>query len=489
MIRGPRYMTYRTKLFTLLIGLVVISNGLLAGANYFECKAALENEIHRKARSIAATAAALLDPELVRTIRRRDDETSPAYAKLQGELRKVRELNRRKDTWLQDIFILMPASQDPRIVEYAVDAEENFAYSHHPGDVYMRDGQPVRIGLEGIEKLAERLDEYQAGYRSSFASIRDGSGALVAMVGVITVATPYSTLLGLGPATLIPLTITIALAIGSASLLLRAVTRPLDSLRQLIDAVGKEDFSAVASATPPMTGEFARVADSVKAIDAGLRERDTVKRAFSGYISRQVLDAILAKGELSALKGERRRVTVLFADIRGFTAMAEAMRPEDVVQLLSEFFDRMVEVTLRHQGTIDKFLGDGMMVIFGAPLDDPYQEEHAVSAACEMQRGLRALCVKWQAEGRASLKMGVGINSGPAIVGNIGSAEHMEYTAIGDTVNLAARLESATKELGLEIVVSEHTYSAVRPLFRWKSAGEITLRGRSEPVRAYTVEV
>jgi len=482
-------MTFRTKVFTLLIGLMVISNGLLAGANYLECKSTLEMEIHRKSRSIAATAAALLDPELVRTIRRRDDETTPAYAKLQSELRKVRDLNRRKDTWLQNIFILMPASQDPRVVEYAVDAEENFEYSHHPGDIYIRDGQPVSIGLEGIEKLAERLHDYQAGYRSSFASIRDESGALVAMVGVTTTATPYSTIFRLGPSTLIPLIITIALAIGFSSLLLQAVTRPLHSLRQLIDAVGRGDFSAVTSANAPMTGEFARVADSVKAMAAGLQERDTVKRAFSGYISRQVLDAIIAKGELPALKGERRRITVLFADIRGFTAMAETMRPEEVVQLLDEFFDHMVEVILRYQGTIDKFLGDGMMVIFGAPLDDPDQEEHAVAAACEMQRELHALCAKWQTEGRAALKMGVGINSGPAIVGNIGSAEHMEYTAIGDTVNLAARLESATKELGLEIVISEHTYSAVRPLFRWKSAGEITLRGRSEPVRAYTVEV
>lgn len=482
-------MTYRRKLFTLLIGLVVISNGLLAGADYLECKSALEMEIHRKSRSIAATAAALLDPELVRTVRRRSDETTPAYAKLQSELRKVRDLNRRKDTWLQSIFILMPASQDPRVVEYAVDAEEKFEYVHHPGDIYMRDGQPVRIGLEGIEKLAERLHDYQAGYRSSFAPIRDESGALVAIVGVTTVATAYSTILRLVPSTLILLTITTALAIGLATLLLRAVTRPLDSLRQLIEAVDKEDFTLAASANPLLTGEFARVADSIRAMAAGLRERDTVKRAFSGYISRQVLDAIVAKGELPALKGERRRVTVLFSDIRGFTAMAEAMSPEDVVQLLGEFFDRMVEVILRHQGTIDKFLGDGMMVIFGAPLDDPYQEEHAVTAACQMQQELHALCAKWQAEGRATFKMGVGINSGAAVVGNIGTAQHMEYTAIGDAVNLAARLESATKDLGLEIVVSEQTYSAVRPLFRWKSAGEITLRGRSEPVRAYTVEV
>jgi len=161
---------------------------------------------------------------------------------------------------------------------------------------------------------------------------------------------------------------------------------------------------------------------------------------------------------------------------------------EEVVQLLSEFFDRMVDVILRHDGTIDKFLGDGMMVLFGAPLDDPYQEEHAVLAAVEMQKELRALCTKWEAEGRRTMKMGIGINSGTAVVGNIGSAERMEYTAIGDTVNLAARLESATKELGVDIIVSEQTYGAIRPLFQWKPAGAVTVRGRSEPVHAYAVE-
>ena len=192
--------------------------------------------------------------------------------------------------------------------------------------------------------------------------------------------------------------------------------------------------------------------------------------------------------KVSVLKGERRRITVLFSDIRGFTTIAEVMRPEAVVRLLGEYFERMVEVVMRHQGTIDKFLGDGMMVIFGAPLDDAYQEEHAVAAAIEMQRELSTLSTKWQAEGRPTIRMGIGINSGAAIVGNIGSDQRMEYTAIGDTVNLASRLESASKELNVEIVVSEQTYDAVRPLFRWKSVGEVTVRGRVEPVRAYSVE-
>jgi len=481
-------MTYRAKLLVSLASLVIISNGLLAGAEYIECKSTLEAEIHRKSRSIAATAAALLDPEIVNTISRRDDENTPAYAKLQSELRKLRDANRRADTWLERIFILMPAHQDPRIVEYAVDAEERFEYAHHPGDIYLREGHPVNIGLEGIRQLAERLKDFQAGYRSAFAPIRNSSGHLIALVGVTTIPARYSLMYGLAPSIGAACGIALALTILLAVVLVGAVNRPLEALRKLIQAVGSGDFTVASSPTPSLTGEFARVADSIRAMAQGLRERDTIKRAFSGYISRQVLDAIIAKGELPALRGERRRITVLFADIRGFTAMAETMAPEEVVQLLGEFFDRMVEVSMRHQGTIDKFLGDGMMVIFGAPLDDAYQEQHAVTAACEMQKELHALCAKWQAEGRATLKMGVGVNSGAAIVGNIGTAEHMEYTAIGDTVNLAARLESATKDLGLEIIVSEHTYSAVRPLFRWKSAGEINLRGRSEPIRAYTIE-
>jgi adenylate cyclase len=272
-----------------------------------------------------------------------------------------------------------------------------------------------------------------------------------------------------------------------AAVLARSVTRPLETLREQIELIGKGDFGAV-EVPARMSGAFKKMAVSIAAMAKGLRERDTIKRAFSGYISRQVLETIMEKGELPALKGERRRITVLFADIRGFTAISESMTPEDVVEMLSEFFDRMVEVLMRHQGTIDKFLGDGMMVIFGAPLDDPYQEQHAVLAAVEMQKELRNLCDDWQTNGRQAIKMGIGINSGAAIVGNIGSADHMEYTAIGDTVNLAARLESATKELGLDIAVSEQTYAAIRPLFQWKSAGTIAVRGRIEPVRAYSVE-
>ena len=479
-------MTYRTKLFVVLVSLVIISSGAIAASNFRRCQRMLHAEIHRKARAIASTAATLLDPALVAAIDSRGAETRPEYAQLLASLRAVRNANRREDVWIDRIYILIGAPQNPRVVEYGLDTEEQFEFAKHPGDVYFRDGRPVEIGIDGIDRLAQNLSGFQAGYNNAFAPVRDHAGRLVAEIGVTLIPAPVSTLHDLGGQIFAPFALTIVLAIAMALLLAREVARPLYRLRAGIDRIGKGDFTTPAAANGSV--EFTEMAAAINAMAAGLRERETVKRAFSGYISRQVLEMITNRGELPALKGERRRITVLFSDIRGFTPMAEGMRPEEVVELLSEFFAHMVDVILRHQGTIDKFLGDGMMVIFGAPADDPNQEEHAVRAALEMQSELARLTAVWQGQGRRSFRMGIGINSGPAVVGNIGSEEHMEYTAIGDTVNLASRLETASKDLGADIVVSEQTQSAVRPQFQWRPLGEVLVRGRTESVRAYTVE-
>jgi adenylate cyclase len=209
-----------------------------------------------------------------------------------------------------------------------------------------------------------------------------------------------------------------------------------------------------------------------------------VKATFAHYVSQQVMDSILKSGAEIQLSGDRRRITVLFCDIRGFTTMSEKLTPEKVVKLLNEYFESMVEVIFRNEGTLDKFIGDGMMVLFGAPKDDPY---HAVKTAIEMQSELRCLAEKWKAEG-VVIRSGVGINSGPAVVGNIGSSRRMDYTAIGDTVNLASRLESATKDLGVGILVSEYTYVALKGTFRFKEMGSIRVKGRTEPIQTYTID-
>ena len=239
-----------------------------------------------------------------------------------------------------------------------------------------------------------------------------------------------STLAATGRAMALPFAAILILTLGAAAILSHQVTRPLYSLRGSIEAIAKGDFAVHATANS--TREFREMAAAINAMAAGLSERDRIKSAFSGYISRQMMEMIVNKGEMPGLKGERRRITVLFSDIRNFTSMAEGMRPEEVVEMLSEFFSRMVDVIVRNHGTIDKFLGDGMMVIFGAPLDDPYQEEHAVAAAVEMQRELEALCSNGRRKAGAASKW------------VLGSTRAARSSAISDRRSTWNTLRSAT---------------------------------------------
>ncbi|MBK7582814.1 MAG: adenylate/guanylate cyclase domain-containing protein [Myxococcales bacterium] len=200
------------------------------------------------------------------------------------------------------------------------------------------------------------------------------------------------------------------------------------------------------------------------------------------------MDHILQAERAVTPDSERRKVTLLFADIRGFTSLSENMRPEDVVALLNEYFERMIEVIFRNHGTLDKFLGDGLMVIFGAPEHDDHQEENAIRAALEMQAEMRALSAAWQELGRKEVRIGIGIHSGYAVVGSVGSQRRMEYTAIGDCVNLASRLESATKEFGVDILVSDFTHAAARNGFTYKALGPVVVKGRKDAVNVFAVE-
>jgi len=213
-----------------------------------------------------------------------------------------------------------------------------------------------------------------------------------------------------------------------------------------------------------------------------------LKSSFARYVSKQVMDEILTTGEPPSHHVDRRRITVLFADVRGFTTLSEHMEPEDVVNFLNEYFERMVEVIFRNQGILDKFIGDGLMAVFNTGiLPDAEHERHAVEAAIEMQDALRELRTRWEHEGRAAIRIGVGVHTGFAVVGNIGASDRLDYTSIGDTVNLASRLESATKDVQEDILISQDTYATARATFKFRETGSIKVKGREAPVMTYTI--
>jgi adenylate cyclase len=218
------------------------------------------------------------------------------------------------------------------------------------------------------------------------------------------------------------------------------------------------------------------------------REKRQVKRLFSRYVSKDVYDQLMADPARAALGGNRRSMTVLFSDVRGFTSLTEKGEPEEIVRQLNEYFTRMVQVVFAHRGTVDKFVGDMVMALFGAPLDDEDHAEHAVAAAMAMVRELEALNQGWAAQGRATLDIGIGVNSGEMVAGNIGSDTIMSYTVIGDAVNLGARLESLNKEYGTRVIISEATRARLKGRYHVRPLGDVIVKGKSQPVAIFEVK-
>ncbi len=218
------------------------------------------------------------------------------------------------------------------------------------------------------------------------------------------------------------------------------------------------------------------------------REKRQVKKLFSRYVSKDVYDQLVANPSLAALGGARRHMTVLFSDIRGFTTMSEKGSPEDVVSQLNELFTRMVGVVFAHRGTVDKFVGDMIMALYGAPLDDEDHAEHAVQTALAMITTLDQLNREWESQGKPQLDIGIGINTGEMIAGNVGSDTIMSYTVIGDAVNLGARLESLNKDYGTRIIISDATRERLKGRYDIHPLGDVVVKGKSKPVAIFEVK-
>lgn len=214
-------------------------------------------------------------------------------------------------------------------------------------------------------------------------------------------------------------------------------------------------------------------------------QKNLLRETLSRYVSPAMVEELLRNPEIVQLGGQRRHLTVLFADIQGFTSLAERLDPAQVVEILNLFFTRMVDLVFEYQGTLDKFLGDGLMAFFGAPLPVPQAATQAVNCALAMQRSLREL----QSQGTTPIRgLRIGINTGEAVVGNIGSHKRMDFTVIGDTVNVAARLLEVAREQEAAIILGEATHREVEGRFPLRPGPLVKLRGRQETTRSYVLD-
>jgi len=215
------------------------------------------------------------------------------------------------------------------------------------------------------------------------------------------------------------------------------------------------------------------------------KEKKVIRNMFQRYVSSQVVDVLLEHPETVKLGGQRKWLTVFFSDIRGFTSMSEKLTPEEVVHILNEYLTEMIDIIFKYSGTLDKFMGDAIMAIWGAPAEQKNHAELAVRAAWEMKNKLSLLQQKWEKEGRKKISVGMGINTGDVVVGNMGSSQFSDYTVIGDNVNLAARLEENAGPG--QLIISESTYGEVKDIVEVKKLLDMKVKGREKAVSVYEV--
>ncbi|MCK5690571.1 adenylate/guanylate cyclase domain-containing protein, partial [Myxococcota bacterium] len=215
------------------------------------------------------------------------------------------------------------------------------------------------------------------------------------------------------------------------------------------------------------------------------REKRKVRQAFQFYMTKSVVDEMLKAPDKLQLGGERRVCTVLFSDIRGFTTISEALTPEELVSLLNSYLTPMTDLVFKYDGTLDKYMGDAIMAIFGAPVAHDDHPVRACYSALDMMASLKELQAMWQEQGLPIIDIGIGLNTGPMSVGNMGSEIRFDYTVMGDNVNLGSRLESINKQYGTNIIISEYTWAVVQDDVFAREIDSVRVKGKKEPVTIY----
>jgi adenylate cyclase len=331
-----------------------------------------------------------------------------------------------------------------------------------------RDGATARLGNEDYEAVALPLTDTAQGpvHAILLRSSADGLAAYFLLEAVLLIIAGLS------------LAVTLA---GAIRITARRITRPVSQLAAAAREIERGNYSVrVASETSDEIGDLGRAFDRMA---AGLAERDNMRDVLGKVASNEVVARLLEGGDIE-LGGEERDVTVMFTDIRNFTALVETLTPDQSLQLLNEFLTVISEVIEAHGGVVDKYLGDGVMALFGAPITRDDDAQRALGCALEIRRRVEALGPTLAKRHLPHPQIGIGINSSRVIAGNIGSPSRLNYTVLGDGVNLASRLEGLTKRYQVPIVVGHATREKARA-FVYRELDKVRVRGRTLPERIF----
>ena len=458
--------------------LTVLTVGLVGAVVHERQKREVEDTVGTQLLNISRTAVLLIDPAVHAEAQASLSRDAPAYARIKKALQAV-QTETVLTTPIRTLADFDPARRSARVIVI--------------GDDSIKPGERVPIAPEMVQSLTWTFEDGVARYTriyrnasgawiSAFAPIVDARGQTTAVLSMDYPVDFYFDRLHELQMTIVQASIAAAVAALLLGLALaRGLTRPISALTGGVARVAAGDLSKELPVRS--RDEIGQLTRAFNEMVGGLRQRDFIRNAFGRYVSPEVAKTLLESPEGLRLGGHKREVTVLMSDLRGYTRFAERGDPARVMEVLNNYLARMADIVIAHGGTINEFIGDAIFAVFGAPLNQPDHAERAAAAALAMQGAMEELNRENIGRGWPRFEMGIGVNTGEAVVGNIGSEQRTKYAVVGAAVNLAARVEGCT--VGGQIFVTTSTLERIRDLADVGEAVRVELKGIAEPVLLY----
>ena len=466
------------RLAAVFVAVTLLTVGVVGVLVHQRHSREIEDTVGTQLLNIARVSALLVDPALHADAARAPRSDTPGYRRIVAGLNTI-QTETLLTTPMRTLADYDRVARRARIVVTTADDE--------------RPGEAFSVGPEAADAVAwtfedgvaryTRIYRTRAGARiSAFAPILDTAGRTAAVLEVDYPVDFYFDRLRELDVTIVQGMLAGALlAVALAVIVARRLTRPVVALTGAAARVAGGDLSP--SVPVRSRDEIGQLTHAFNAMVEGLRQREVIRNAFGRYVSPEVAQAVLASPDGLRLGGRKREVTVLMSDLRGYTRFAEHGDPAGVMEVLNDYLGRMADIVIAHGGTVNEFIGDAVFAVFGAPIEHPDHAERAAATALAMLRAMDELNEANVARGRPRFEMGVGINTGEAVVGNIGSEQRTKYSVVGAAVNLAARVESCT--VGGQVLISESTLRYLGALADVAAPIHAELKGLDAPVALY----
>lgn len=450
------------------------------------------NGLKQRLLAIATSLSQSIDTDTMAGISLENTQVLPIHAQLLEQFGQVANT----DPDIDSIYILRPTSE-PTTLRFFVDYAKGGDYGA-PGELYMAGDVPVMLkGFEmPIVEDEPVIDKFGMSI-SGYAPVIDHQGRSVGVLGVDVLVDRLDIL----QQQVLWITFGVfgvaALMVGLLSMFVaRSIRRPLNAMILATSNIAQGQYDEKIGLS--REDEFGVLSQCFENMAKELKERQLIKDTFGRYVSEEVVKNLLNSGNIPLLGGEERVVTIMFSDIRNYTTISEKLSPVQMIEMLNRYLGEMNAIIDKHRGCVIEFLGDGILAVFGAP---EYFSDHAESAllcAIEMRERLEVLNKEWDENGLATqwkqvgvneLSARVGLHTGPVVAGNLGSPTRMKYAVIGDSVNVAARLETLNKELGTSILLSGdvRSYLSVPIMERLVDQGGFQVKGREQSVSVYSI--